>query len=75
MKTYKKVKREIEEEELDMMSCDNCKQEIEHPESCGFGAAYKLSDSNCYQCGGKNFDFCTLRCLKEFVNELKEDSD
>ncbi len=72
MKEYKTIKKEIEEEVVDKMLCDNCKKEIEHHGCCGFGEQYILSDAWCNQCGGTTWEFCSLKCLKEFVNKSKE---
>ena len=68
MKHKEIVKKEIEEEVIVKVSCDNCKKEIECAGVCGYGEKYKLSDAWCYQCEGKDWDFCSLKCLKDFVN-------
>ena len=72
MEVKETIKKEVFEEVVKGMFCDNCKKEIEHPEICGFGAEYTLSDKHCTQCGGKTYHLCTLDCLKEFVNILEE---
>lgn len=38
MKIKMIVKKEIEEEIISKMNCDNCLKEIPYPDSCGFGA-------------------------------------
>ena len=72
MKIMKTIKTEVEEEVLDKQLCDNCNKKIEMAESCGYGAKYILSDALCNQCGGKHWDFCSLECLKDFVNNKLE---
>jgi hypothetical protein len=71
MEKKKTVKREIEEEVIEEVLCDNCKKKIEGANCCGFGQAFKLNDAWCYGCGGKHWDFCSFKCLKEFVNKNK----
>ena len=70
MRTYKTIKTETEEQVTDKLSCDECQKEIEHEGACGEGAEYNLSDAWCNQCGGKSYEFCSLKCLKGFVNKL-----
>jgi len=73
MEIKKIIKKEVEEEVTEKMLCDNCNKEIEDPYSCGYGAEFHLSDAWCKQCGGESWDFCSLKCLKHFVNhKLKE---
>jgi len=72
MNIMKTIKKEVEEEVLDKQLCDNCNKEIKLAESCGYGAEYVLSDAWCTQCGGKNYVFCSLDCLKDFVNNKLE---
>ncbi len=75
MEIKKTIKKEIEEEITEKMLCDNCNKEIKHPHTCGFGAEYHLSDAWCSGCGGKNWDFCSLKCLSKFVkNKLEKDA-
>ncbi len=73
MRIKETIKKEIEEEVTKEVRCDNCKEEIECADGCGFGQAFiiNLSDAWCYQCGGKNWEFCSFKCLKEFVNKNK----
>lgn len=54
--------------------CDNCQKKIENAEACGHGAEYTLHDAWCKGCGGEHWDFCSLNCLKEFVNKIKSPS-
>ncbi len=76
MKIMKKITKEFETEEIDKQLCDNCENEIKYPHSCGHGAEYNLSDAWCKQCGGKSWDFCSLKCLQEFVNnKLEKDTE
>lgn len=69
------IKREIEEEIIKSMLCDNCKKEIENFGTCGYGAEYTLSDAWCSQCGGKTWHFCNINCLKEFVDKKCEEKE
>jgi hypothetical protein len=69
MRTTEIIKKEIEEEVTKEVICDNCKEIIEMFDSCGFGQAFKLSDAWCYGCGGESWDFCSLKCLRSFVNK------
>lgn len=64
------IKREVEEEITKEMRCDNCKEIIMYADSCGFGQAFSihLNDAWCSGCGGQSWDFCSLKCLREFVN-------
>lgn len=73
MRTIKITKKEIEEEVTDKVICDNCKDIIEYADSCGFGQAFtiSLSDAWCSDCGGKRWEFCSFKCLREFVNNNK----
>jgi hypothetical protein len=68
------IKKEVEEEVTKELHCDNCNINIEWFDSCGFGQAFTLSDAWCSQEGGKMWEFCSFKCLKEFVNnnELNE---
>lgn len=68
------VKREIEEEVVKSVWCDNCKKQIEHHGACGFGAKYILSDCWCSDCGGKTYHFCTSKCLKKFANTIEDEA-
>lgn len=69
METKKIIKKEVEEEVLDKLLCDNCNQEIEYANSCGFGQHFTLNDAWCKSCGGNKWDFCSFKCLKEFINK------
>jgi len=73
MRTKELVKKEVEEEVTTEVRCDNCNNNIEHFDPCGFGEAFNivLHDAWCSQCGGKNWEFCSFKCLKEFVNKNK----
>jgi len=73
MRINKTIKKEVEEEVIDKMICDNCEKEILYPEACGYGAEYHLhlSDKWCSGCGGRSWDFCSLECLKSFIDKLE----
>lgn len=73
MEVMETVTKEISEEIVKEMICDNCKEKIDYPGACGFGAEYTLSDRHCTQCGGKTFHLCSSKCLKEFANVLEGD--
>ena len=72
MRKKELIKREVEEEITIEVKCDNCNKKIEYADSCGFGQEYILHDAWCNQCGGKTYDFCSLECLKDFVNKLRD---
>ena len=76
MRIKELTKKEVEEEVTKELLCDNCKKSIECFDSCGFGQAFSihLNDAWCSGCGGQSWDFCSLKCLREFVNnnELEE---
>lgn len=72
MKTTKIIGQEVEI--LDKAFCDFCKREIEYGDVCGGGVKYTLSDARCKMCGGEIWDFCSLDCLKKFVEDLKEET-
>ena len=73
MRITKIIKEEVEREIDDKVLCDNCEKEIENADSCGLGKAFSISlnDAWCYDCGGKTWDFCSFKCLKNFVNKNK----
>lgn len=68
MEIKKKIKVEKEEEIIEKTICDNCESEIPTGQTCGFGTEFTLSDAWCFDCGGKRWEFCSYKCLKEFVN-------
>ncbi|MGV9142026.1 MAG: hypothetical protein ACOC1X_03720 [Promethearchaeota archaeon] len=68
-KTYKKITKKEERKVVDEVYCDNCKEDIPCGYTCGFGVSFILNDSKCKNCGGKQWDFCSYECLKEFVNK------
>lgn len=72
MRIIKEVKSETTERVTEKLLCDNCEKEIPCADACGFGQDYTLNNSWCKQCGGKSWDFCSLECLKEFVNNKLE---
>jgi YHS domain-containing protein len=73
MEVKEMITKEIKEEVVKSMWCDNCKKQIEHHGACGFGAKYTLSDAWCGDCGGKTYHLCTLECLKKFTLVLSSE--
>lgn len=71
MRKYKEITEKNKVQVLDKCLCDTCKKELDVSGACGFGANFTLRDAWCTECGGKSWDFCSLKCLKEFVNKNK----
>ena len=67
MRTKKIITREIEQEITVDVFCDNCKKVL--LDTCG-GIEYILSNGCCIDCGRTDYDFCSLKCLKTFVDTL-----
>jgi hypothetical protein len=56
---------------IEYLECDNCKKRMV---SCCGGAAYELTDSCCSGCSDYHKHFCSLECLKAFVEKMQETS-
>ena len=57
----KKMKRIIKKEKIKYI-CDNCKKEMEFVSvELSFGYGSRLD--------GKEYEFCSDKCLKEFINK------
>jgi len=69
MRTKEIIKREIEEKITTKLNCDNCNDNIEWFDYCGFGISFTLKDAWCSQEGGKTWEFCSFKCLKDFINK------
>lgn len=57
--------KKIIQEKIEEYSCDNCKKHlgyITYLLECGYGSDL---DTN-------TFYFCSIKCLKEFIKEIKE---